>query len=365
MLKEFFQPLSTKLVSNISKSDFYLENKCSKHIHSFPELSPGTLAFFGYDESADLIRKSFYQLSDQFSDIEIADLGNLKIKPNDKNTLAGYQELFHAMIELGVQPVCVGMDHLILIAFLKVLSENSAPDVCLITQKLSQPDKLMLYLENEQKQKLFHLSLLGHQAHYNTESDYQFFDDMFTDSLRLGTLQSNLQTAEPLIRESDLLAFDLNTLRYSDFQTAAYNGPNGLYNEEACKLMRFSGLANKKIPLFIHGMNPEKARTQDINLVSQLLWYFLDGAQNRYADFPDEKNEEFKLIRCPVENMPIAEIKFIQSLKSERIWMEIPLELIDKPRDSKWIGCSETELEIASVGEVPEKWFRAIGWKTI
>jgi formiminoglutamase len=363
MLKEFFQPLPTDLTSSLSKSDLYLENKCSKHIHDFPELSPGTLAFFGFDESADAIRKSFYQLSNQFSDIEIADLGNLKIKANDKNALAGYRELFHAMIELGVQPVCVGMDHLILIAYLEMLSENTAPDVCLVTQKLSQPDKLLLYLENENKQKLFHLSLLGHQSHYNTESDYQFFDDIFTDSLRLGSLQSNLQKAEPLMRESDLIAFDLNALRYSDFKAANHSGPNGLYNEEACKLMRFAGMANKKMPLIIYGMNSKKVSVQDCDLTAQMLWYFLDGAQNRYADSPNESNEEFKLIRCPVEGMPISEIKFLQSLKSERIWMEIPLELINKPRDSKWIGCSETELEIASLGEVPEKWFRAIGWK--
>jgi hypothetical protein len=52
---------------------------------------------------------------------------------------------------------------------------------------------------------------------------------------------------------------------------------------------------------------------------------------------------------------------FLNSNLTGRWWMQIPEKVKGKKLPPKFIGCTESDFEIAREGDVPEKWFRASG----
>ncbi len=68
---------------------------------------------------------------------------------------------------------------------------------------------------------------------------------MYFDVSRLGHIQSKLEEAEPILRNADILSFDISAIRQSDAPACATTTPNGLYGEEACQVMRYAGMSDK------------------------------------------------------------------------------------------------------------------------
>src|SRR5690606_22834655 len=180
--------------------------------------------------------------------------------------------------------------------------------------------------------------------------------DFFYDDLRLGEFRSNPHQVEALLREADFACFDVNSIKNADFGSGTNPIPNGLYNEEACQITRYAGISNKINSLSLVEINPETLTQIDAMQLAQMMWYFADGIENRYHDFPNPESREFKIIRCPLENSPINEMLFLQSLVSGRLWIQVPFG-----KSVRWTGCTEDEFTIATQGEIPEKWFRAVG----
>ena len=65
------------------------------------------------------------------------------------------------------------------------------------------------------------------------------------DTLRLGNVTSKIRNVEPVLRNTDMLSFDLSSIKSSDLNANKYSSPNGLSSVEACKIMRYAGLSDK------------------------------------------------------------------------------------------------------------------------
>ena len=112
------------------------------------------------------------------------------------------------------------------------------------------------------------------------------------DLLRLGDLKANFQESEPIMRNTDFLSFDISAIQYSYAQANVYNSPNGLTGEEACQIMRYAGVSDKLSAVGLFEYNQElDDNNQTAQLLSQMLWYFIDGYQLRKQELnPNLKN---------------------------------------------------------------------------
>ena len=62
---------------------------------------------------------------------------------------------------------------------------------------------------------------------------------------RLGYIKNNMHEAEPLLRNTDFLSFDMSSVKSSSFMSNVYSTPNGFDSEEVCKIARYAGISDK------------------------------------------------------------------------------------------------------------------------
>lgn len=173
--------------------------------------------------------------------------------------------------------------------------------------------------------------------------------------IRLGALRKELLQAEPVLRNSDMLVFNTNAIRFADFQASGNVIPNGFFSEEACALARYAGFSDRMAlgmvgPYFYeadeHGNNAA--------LLAQIIWHFMDGWAARCSDHPD-LHEDFISYRCELTHERLS-LLFFKSRLTERWWMEIP----DVDSERVLIPCTYSDYNTAASGETPELFFRAI-----
>ena len=206
---------------------------------------------------------------------------------------------------------------------------------------------------------LFNYTNIGAQNHYISTKTLDLFNELYFDICRLGEVNSSIQLAEPFMRNTDILSFDLTSIRASDLQNNNYNAPNGIFANEACQLARYAGISDKLSSFGIFNYYSEEHKVTD-ELVAQLIWYFNEGYAQRKGDFPIGTKKSYTKFRVYIEELN-EEIIFYKSNKSGRWWIEVPYPGSKKSKFMRhqMIPCSyDTYLE-AMNGEVPDLW-----WKT-
>ena len=165
---------------------------------------------------------------------------------------------------------------------------------------------------------------------------------------------------EPLVRNADILSFDLNAIRGSDYHANAMHLPHGLYGEDACRIMRYAGLSDKLTSLGIFNFNSSSDLEFDANLVAQMMWYFIEGYNNRKKDYPFSSKADYTKYLVSIDNFK-DEIVFYKSDKSSRWWLEVPYPKRDGVKYDRHllVPCDYEDYQNALKNELPDLW-----WKT-
>ena len=200
--------------------------------------------------------------------------------------------------------------------------------------------------------------MLACQSHYVPLAIQKYFSNRFLDLLYLGNLRSKIDEVEPLLRDADLMAFNITAIRQSDAPAQKAASPNGLFGEEACQISRYAGMSDKLSSIGFYGFEKEKDRAnQSSQLVAQMVWYFLDGFYNRKHDFPKSTDN---LVEYIVDQKDLDhQIIFWKSTKSGRWWMQVPTKSRKKFERHLLIPCSHQDYVTASQGELPERLINA------
>jgi hypothetical protein len=173
-------------------------------------------------------------------------------------------------------------------------------------------------------------------------------DKLRFDCYRVGSVKENIDEMEPVIRNSNMLSFDITAIANA-YAPANVVSPNGLNGEEACVLMRYAGMSPNINSIGIYGYEARQDRDElTAKQISHMLWYVLDGrSRGRREAMLDEKDSfnEYHTAFAEVETT------FLQSKKTGRWWMQLP--------DKKFIACSYKDYLLASSNEIPERWLRA------
>lgn len=212
----------------------------------------------------------------------------------------------------------------------------------------------------QQPNYLFNYANIGYQTYLNDPEMPDLMKKLYFDYTRLGIARANIEENEPIIRNADLVSFDISSIRQADAPGNAYASPNGFYGEEACQLCRYAGMSDKLSSFGIYETNPIlDLQGRTAHLAAQLIWHFMDGFSQRKEDKPHrDKSSYMKYI--VTSHKLNTDIVFYRSPRSDRWWMEVPCpnSLISKYERHYLVPCSYNDYQTALSHDLPDRWWQ-------
>jgi formiminoglutamase len=355
-------------------------NTYSNH-NGFPSLKGVEIAIVGVREdrlsnnnigcasSPAEVRKYLYRLYKGNFDVKITDIGDILPGSEVKDTYFALTNVLTELLHRSILPIIIGGSQDLTYAQYRAY-ENLGQIINIVSVDpefdLGNDDEhidsksFLSHIILHQPNYLFNYTNIGYQTYFVDDEAISLMRNMYFDVYRLGQIRSDLEEAEPLVRNADMLSFDVSAIRSSDAPGNNNAGPNGFYGEEACQIARYAGLSDKMSSIGFYEMNPVFDRMgQTAHLLAQMIWYFIDGYCNRKSDFPFMSKDDY-LKYIVSENNSGHDITFYKSKKSDRWWMNVPCT----PGQSQiyerhyLVPCSYNDYQEAMRNEIPERWWQ-------
>ncbi|MBK7172021.1 MAG: formimidoylglutamase [Bacteroidales bacterium] len=350
--------------------------------HNFPSLSGIDIAIVGVNDdrnavnnegcsrAADAVRQYLYKLFPGNYSIKLADLGNIRKGNSPEDTFFALTTVVQALLKEGIIPIIIGggqdltysaykaykeLNHIINLAAIDNLFDLGETEGKLNSQ--SYLSHIILHKPNY----LFNFTNIGYQTYLVDQGAVDLMKDLFFDICRLGVAQASIVDIEPLIRNADMLTFDMSAIRQSDAPANANATPNGFYGEEACQISRYAGMSEKMSCIGFYEMNPLFDRNgQTAHLLAQMIWYFIDGFYHRQQDHPSKDPAGFIRYNVQLTNQEDG-IVFFRSKKTDRWWMEVKCSesVREKYRHHYLVPCAYADYQTACENEMPDRWWQA------
>jgi len=362
MLENWLKPVDKKnIVPLRSLSAHQWGKRALIFDDEMPPLTTVKMAVVGIEEeSADEVRRHLYTMTAPDKNIVIADLGNFR-KVHPEFTIPVLAEL----LKSGIIPIIIGGHQAFTYAQYKAYQLlNRLVNMAVVNERIAfttdrrKKDKDYFYLNkilHDKKNFLFNLSHIGHQTHFADPKTVSYFDKQGYGCTRLGKIKSHLSDIEPLVRDADMLSFDLSVLKKSEAPGHRLPSPSGIFAEEACQIAYYAGVSDKMTSVGFYGYHPPNdIHAQTAQVIAQMIWYFADGYAQRVHDLP---MHEGNFTRYAV-NLNDHELIFWKSKKSERWWIQIPS--LKKRKHDKLVPCSLNDYQMACRDEIPDRFLSAL-----
>jgi len=383
-IAHYFSPVKSEdILGSYPLKETQFGNLFSIHDNAggFPDLDSIDIAIIGVAEdrnsanndgcrlAPDAVRAYLYKLYGGSFSMRAADLGNINPGHSTEDTYFALRSTVDNLIRRNILPIIIGgSQDLTYAQFLGYKDLEQTINVVAVDSvfDLGNPDedisntsylgKIILYQPNF----LFNYSNVGYQTYLVDQNSLQMMNRLYFDVYRLGQVRDKIEEAEPIIRQADMITFDMTAIKHSDAPANPNASPNGFYAEEACQMMRYAGMNDKLSSLGIYEINPQYDESgKTAHLAAQMIWCFMDGYYNRKNDFPNRTSPEYTRFHVILQDEKY-EINFYKSKKSDRWWMEIPYP---PHKDLKFerhtlIPCSYKDYEMATNNEIPDRWWQ-------
>ncbi|WP_313804226.1 formimidoylglutamase [Flavobacterium sp.] len=376
MAFDFFQPLEDDFLEFVNGlSNQSLGKKVVFHSSTdFPNVEKAAIAIIGVLEDRGLgfgnvapdlthFRKEFYSMYPGNWHANIVDLGNIVPGNSLEDTYYVLKVAVTELIKNKVIPVVIGGSQDLTYAMYRAYDQlEQMVNVVAIDSKFDFAKEAGLpansYLSKmvvEEPNNLFNYSNIGYQTYYNSQEEIDLIEKMYFDAYRLGEVSKNSAIAEPVFRDADLVTLDLNAVKSCDSGNFVNFMPNGFDGKEICVLSRYSGISDKVTSFGI--FNHRYTESESV-LISQVLWYFIEGYHYRSNEYPYGSKEDYLRYIVPLED---EELIFYKSDKTERWWIEVPFltNINNKIKRSTLLPCTYEDYLGATNHEIPERWWKA------
>lgn len=321
----------------------------------------------GSAEGPDQIRPHLYNLMYGHWAFEIADLGNIYRGETIEDSIAAVRILVEELRKADVIPILIGgsqdLTYGAYRAFDKLeqtvnlVSIDSRFDLGQHSDSFNSMNYLSHIVLN-QPYNLFNFSNLGYQSYFIPPEEIDLMERMHFETHRLGQLRADLSEVEPVVRDADLITFDMSAIRQGDSPGHAQSSPNGFSGEEACAIARYSGLSDKVCLFGIFEYNPNvDIQGMSSHLIAQMMWYFIEGVQQRRGDYPFASKKDYTKFTVLIDEEGF-ELIFYKSPLSERWWIEVPISQAQHQRHAL-IPCNAKDYEASLEGHIPDRWWKA------
>lgn len=383
-MQEYFSPID---LSGFTGNRSYSDTSYGKIISvyeagtDFPDLDNIHLAIIGVEEdrralnnegcglAPDYVRENLYRLFRGGYTAKIADLGNIRKGNTIEDSYFALTDVLSQLLKKNIIPIVIGggqdltycnyLSYQKMEQTINIVSVDSSFDIGDGDKELNSQSylsKIILHKPNI----LFNYSNIGYQTYFVEQNAIKLMGKLFFDAHRLGQVRKNMEDVEPIVRNADVLSFDISSIRQSDAPGSGNASPNGFYGEEACQICRYAGMSDKLSSIGIYEINPAfDNNKQTAHLAAQMIWYFIDGFYNRKQDYPIVDKSEYTKYRVSITNHE-HEIVFYKSNKSDRWWMDVPYPVNHQIRFERhhMVPCSYSDYETACSDEMPDKWLQ-------
>jgi len=317
----------------------------------------------------DRVREFLYRLFSLDEHLGLADLGNIEAGETFEDTCFAVNQTCQFLLKRNIIPVILGgsqdLTYANYLAYEKMEQTvnlvtidsrldfgESAGDV----RSIGYLNKIVLHRPNY----LFNFSNLGHQRYLTDPELISLMEKMYFDVIRLGEVQGNLSLSEPVLRNADMVSFDISAVRASEAPASAWSGPNGFYGEEAAQLCRYAGMSDKLTSFGLYEYNPQvDPNGHTAHLIAQLLWCFFEGVLSRKSDYPIGDYSDYQKYIIHLQDSA-HELVFYKSPRTDRWWMDVPYPagMTEKFERHHLVPCTYDEFMQASREEMPDRWWR-------
>lgn len=379
MAFDFLVPVKNKVLAfSESLPPQSLGKNIDKHTEKkgLPVFANATVAIFGVLESRNAyekkpakldiggIRIQLYQLMMGNWSSTILDIGDVEEGETVEDTYFAIKQIATRLLEENIIPIIIGATQDITFptyrAFDKVREMVNL--VCIDSrfdfghdQELISSRSYMSRIITDKPNNLSNFSNLGYQSYFNAQEEIDLMERLFFDAYRLGDVAANMELAEPVLRNAHIISLDLKAICASEMGVDKDFSPNGFTGREICTIARYAGISDS-VSLF--GIYEADNSGQTFQMVSQIIWYFIEGINYRVKEFPSSKSDDFTKFMVHTDT---GELIFYKSHVTERWWVEVPSILPEhtKTRSPALLPCTEKDYLEACNQNVPERWFKA------
>lgn len=377
-LNDYFDPVSLEkpAYSHLNAANTF-SRSISIHTPDTPidDISKFDIAIFGVKEdrraftrgsapAPDRIREKLYLLAGGNKKVNITDLGNVKIAKNVEDMYFALRDILSELMKKSVLGLVIGGSQDLGIGLARVFEDYSGfwnfttLDSRLDFGQGKDVEHSSNYLESIiQNKKYSRLSLIniGHQQYFTPMELIDRFENKGNHSFRLGEVRSNLHIAEPVLRDTDILSIDINSVRQSDAPAGSSPSPNGFFGHELCQLTRYAGASLKIKSLLLSEIIPSRdLNDQTSQLAAQAIWYFIDGWSIKQPEDPRGSGMKKFIVSSSAADHNMT---FYKSNLTDRWWMEIPVK--DSVSGNNYIvSCAYEDYQRACINEIPDRWWK-------
>lgn len=267
-------------------------------------------------------RKKLYSLYIGNWTSKIYDMGSLVNGNKISDTNYALEKIINSFVKDQIFVITVGGSQNLttslyssikpLLSSINLVSINNKLD---FTKNNNTEESYLSRIILDDENKLNQFSNIGYQKHLISQDEIGLINKMKFESLSLGKVKSDVNNAEPVLRDSNLTSFDIRSVKSGDINNA-HQYPNGLTTYEFCSLSRFSGSGSKsKVVSFFENWDFSIMNS----LLAEALWYVIDGFNSRFDENPEEDSDDFVYYHIELDNY---KFKFYKSLITDRWWVE-------------------------------------------
>ncbi len=377
---EFLSPLDENLVEDLNSSEVQNLGKQVK-FHTgnsgIPDLDEVKIVIIGVKENrlADgvedeflnfsKIRRSFYSLFPGNWHIKIADLGDIEKGNTVEDTYYALQSMLAELLKMDKIPVILGGSQDLIYAqyraydkyaqMVNLVNVDSRFDLGDAEKPIGNNSYVGKIVVNK-PYNLFNYSNVGYQTYFNSQDEIELMERLFFDAYRLGEISGNIKVIEPVMRDANLVAIDINAINASATGGEINASPNGFDGKEICAISRYAGISDKVSSFGIYEYNSAYPPAGNM-LIAQMMWYFIEGVNYRTNENSSSAKKEFIKYQVPVNEEVLV---FYKSPVSGRWWIEIPFisNTNTKLKRHTLLPCSHEDYLEACNQVIPERWYK-------
>ncbi|MFI0430457.1 formimidoylglutamase [Mariniflexile sp. HMF6888] len=313
------------------------------------------------------IRKTFYGLFPGSWHTTIADLGDINKGESVEDTYFALKTTIAILIKKNIIPIIIGGTQDLtypnyraydtIMPMVNIVNVDSKFDLG-DSAKPIKNDSFVGKIILDQPYNLFNYATIGYQTYFNSQEEKDLMDSLYFESYRLGSVSKDITLVEPVMRDANIVSIDLNAVKGSEVSLNQKFSPNGLDGKEICAIARYAGISNKVSSFGIYEYKPSKDDDITCMLISQILWYFIEGVNFRVKDDDFLGDSSYQKFITLVEDQ---ELVFYKSNKTGRWWIEIPFltEINNKLKRHTLLPCMHQDYLDACNNKVPDRWYKA------
>jgi formiminoglutamase len=342
---------------NTQKAAFSKKGEIKIVLFGIPDES-GTLNK-GTAKAPGIVRKHLYRFGCQDGLRGIVDLGDLKAGKSAADIHFALRDVVEFLSDSGIIAVVLGGGQDLSIGIARAFRDVNDFTMSVVDRRVDiknsrQVTGSLNFISRilDENPMLFHLQMIALQSHLVPGAVLEKLRQLTFDYIQLGQLRDDFSLAEPILRNTTFLSFDISSIRQADVKGFYEPSPNGLYGEEACRISHYAGLSNKIKVFGLFEINPEyDYRETTSDLAAQMIWYFLEALIHRSNADPSTDLSVFIKYFVDIEGHSLV---FYKHTGTNRWWIEI----LNEDNENRIIPCRENDYINATKEEIPDIWWK-------